>query len=155
MAPRTAAAALRQLRRLAHTYAFPPPPVAALPVDGAAATLFPVRRVFCVGRNYAAVRCSRCARFRLSLQTRLQGSGRSAPVCQAALTRGKRTQHAREMGSDPDREPPFFFCKPADAVVAATGSAFVLPFPSATANLHYEVEQARCWRGLGGQLGAH
>jgi 2-keto-4-pentenoate hydratase/2-oxohepta-3-ene-1,7-dioic acid hydratase in catechol pathway len=40
---------------------------------------FPVRRVYCVGRNYAA--------------------------------------HAREMGFDPDREPPFFFCKPADAVV--------------------------------------
>jgi len=53
-------------------------------------------------------------------------------------------QHAREMGHDPDREPPFFFCKPADAVVAARpASALVLPFPSATGNLHFEVEQVR------------
>ena len=64
-------------------------------------------------------------------------------VLHGVLTRGQRAQHAREMGSDPDREPPFFFCKPADAVVAAQGSGLVLPFPSATANLHYEVEQAR------------
>jgi hypothetical protein len=54
------------------------------------------------------------------------------------------------MGSDPSREPPFFFSKPSDAVVAvartsgAGGAALLtLPFPSATANLHYEVEQAR------------
>ncbi|WBO21584.1 fumarylacetoacetate hydrolase family protein [Sphingomonas abietis] len=59
---------------------------------------FPVRRIFCVGRNYA--------------------------------------DHAREMGHDPDREPPFFFTKPADAVCA--GGA--LPFPSHTADLHHEVE---------------
>jgi 2-keto-4-pentenoate hydratase/2-oxohepta-3-ene-1,7-dioic acid hydratase in catechol pathway len=52
MAPRVAA---RLLRRAASTYAFPPPAVTALPVDGAQ-ELFPVRRVFCVGRNYAAVR---------------------------------------------------------------------------------------------------
>ena len=45
--------------------------------------------------------------------------------------------HAREMGSDPDREPPFFFCKPADAVVA-DGST--LDFPAATKNLHHEIE---------------
>jgi fumarylpyruvate hydrolase len=60
---------------------------------------FPVRRVFCVGRNYAA--------------------------------------HAREMGKDPDREPPFFFMKPADTVVAAQG---VVPYPPATNDLHHEVE---------------
>ena len=50
------------------------------------------------------------------------------------------------MGSDPTREPPFFFCKPADAVVAARGGAtLTLPFPSATDNLHFEVEQvSRC-----------
>jgi len=60
---------------------------------------FPVRRVFCVGRNYAA--------------------------------------HAREMGRDPDREPPFFFTKPADAIVA-DGSR--VPYPPATANLHHEIE---------------
>jgi fumarylpyruvate hydrolase len=60
---------------------------------------FPVRRIFCVGQNYA--------------------------------------DHAREMGSDPNRQPPFFFTKPADAVVA---SGLTLPFPMKTANLHHEVE---------------
>lgn len=60
---------------------------------------FPVRRIFCVGRNYAA--------------------------------------HAREMGRDPDREPPFFFCKPADAVVA-NGAA--IPYPPETSELHHEIE---------------
>ena len=60
---------------------------------------FPIRRVFCVGRNYGA--------------------------------------HAREMGSDPNREPPFFFSKPADAVVPASGA---VPYPPATQDLHHEVE---------------
>jgi fumarylpyruvate hydrolase len=58
-----------------------------------------VRRVFCVGRNYAG--------------------------------------HAREMGHDPDREPPFFFTKPADAVVPGGGT---IPYPPATRDLHREVE---------------
>jgi fumarylpyruvate hydrolase len=78
-------------------FVFEPPPFVAVPVAGGAK--FPVRRVFCVGRNYAA--------------------------------------HAREMGGDPNREPPFFFTKPADALV--TGGADV-PYPSATANLHHEME---------------
>ena len=78
-------------------YVIPPPPVAAVPVRGGG--LFPVRRIFCVGRNYAA--------------------------------------HAREMGHDPDREPPFFFTKPADAIV--TGGAD-MPYPPATQDLHHEVE---------------
>jgi len=73
----------------------PVPP--SVEVAGSSAR-FPVRRIFCVGRNYAA--------------------------------------HAREMGND-DREPPFFFTKPADAVVA-NGSS--IPYPSRTANLHHEVE---------------
>lgn len=72
------------------------PEQVSVPVSGGG--LFPVRRVFCVGRNYAA--------------------------------------HAREMGSDPDREPPFFFCKPADAVV--TGGE--VKYPLATENLHHEME---------------
>ncbi len=59
---------------------------------------FPVRRIFCVGRNYAA--------------------------------------HAREMGND-DREPPFFFTKPADAIVA---SGVAVPYPPRTSNFHHEVE---------------
>jgi fumarylpyruvate hydrolase len=60
---------------------------------------FPVRRVFCVGRNYEA--------------------------------------HAREMGRDPDREPPFFFTKWAEAVVP-TGTT--IPYPPGTRNFHYEAE---------------
>jgi len=61
--------------------------------------VWPVRRVLCVGRNYA--------------------------------------DHAREMGSDPDSEPPFFFTKPADAVVPATGG---VPYPPLTHDLQHEVE---------------
>ncbi len=83
-------------------YVFEAQAPVGVPVAGGG-TLFPVRRVYCVGRNYAA--------------------------------------HAREMGSDPQREPPFFFCKPGDAVVpAAPGSTLELPYPSRTANLHHEVE---------------
>lgn len=74
------------------------PATASVAVSGSAAR-FPVRRVFCVGRNYAS--------------------------------------HAREMGSDPNREPPFFFTKPADAVVPAVG---VVPYPPSTHDLHHEVE---------------
>jgi fumarylpyruvate hydrolase len=74
----------------------PPPPVLAETADG---TPFPVRRVFCIGRNYAA--------------------------------------HAREMGRDPDREPPFFFTKWAETV-APSGST--IPYPQATSNFHYEAE---------------
>ena len=80
------------------TWAIPPTPPVALPVDGTDAA-FPVLRVFCVGRNYA--------------------------------------DHAVEMGHDPDREPPFFFMKPAVAVVPGGGA---LPFPVATDDLHHEVE---------------
>jgi fumarylpyruvate hydrolase len=73
-----------------------------VPVAGSA-DRFPVRRIYCVGRNYAA--------------------------------------HAREMGSDPDREPPFFFCKPADAIVPAVpGSMTDVAYPPETANYHHEVE---------------
>ncbi|NOL50039.1 fumarylacetoacetate hydrolase family protein [Pelistega europaea] len=84
------------------TYLFTPPELVAIPIVGSEQK-FPVRRVYCVGRNYAA--------------------------------------HAREMGSDPSREPPFFFCKPADAVVPVlAGETYQLPYPSETNNLHYEVE---------------
>jgi fumarylpyruvate hydrolase len=77
-------------------YVFAPPATIAVPVRGGG--LFPVRRVYCVGRNYA--------------------------------------EHAREMGHDPEREPPFFFMKPTDAVV--TGAE--VPYPPLTENLHHEVE---------------
>ncbi len=70
----------------------------SLPVAGTAAR-FPVRRIYCVGRNYAA--------------------------------------HTREMGADPSRDPPFFFMKPADALVPDGGH---VPYPPATANLHHEIE---------------
>ncbi|MBV8624510.1 MAG: fumarylacetoacetate hydrolase family protein [Herbaspirillum sp.] len=86
------------------TYLFPPADVVGLPVAGSQ-SLFPVRRVYCVGRNYAA--------------------------------------HAREMGFDPDREPPFFFCKPNDAqsiVAVPAGETVTLPYPPLTQDYHHEVE---------------
>ena len=73
-----------------------------IPVVGSDAQ-FPVRRIYCIGRNYAA--------------------------------------HAREMGSDPTREPPFFFQKPTDAIQFATPVKVTdHPYPSLTKNYHYEVE---------------
>jgi len=82
------------------THAFRAAPHPAIAIEGEVLT-FPVRRVWCVGRNYA--------------------------------------DHALEMGGDPVREPPFFFAKPADAVVPGGG---ILPFPLATSDLHHEVELA-------------
>ncbi|VVD71986.1 fumarylacetoacetate hydrolase family protein [Pandoraea terrigena] len=84
------------------SFVFAPPATVAIPVVGSA-DQFAVRRVYCVGRNYAA--------------------------------------HAREMGFDPDREPPFFFCKPADAVLpVAYGETLTLTYPTQTTNYHYEAE---------------
>jgi fumarylpyruvate hydrolase len=83
-------------------FAIPPQPQAAVPVHGTD-TWFPVRRIYCVGRNYAA--------------------------------------HAREMGGDPTREPPFFFCKPADAIlVVRPGQTVEMHYPSVTQDLHHEIE---------------
>ncbi len=79
-------------------YAFPPAETPSLAIAGSE-DRFPVRRVYCVGRNYAA--------------------------------------HAREMGNDPDREPPFFFSKPADAVCDA---GCIIPYPPLTEDLHHEME---------------
>lgn len=79
-------------------FVFTAPATPSVAVSGSSSR-FPVRRVFCVGRNYAS--------------------------------------HAREMGSDPNREPPFFFTKPADAVVPASGA---LPYPPSTDDLHHEIE---------------
>ncbi len=73
-----------------------PPDVVTVPVVGGGE--FPVRRIYCVGRNYA--------------------------------------DHAREMGHNPDREPPFFFSKPRDALTLASE----VPFPPATDDLHHEIE---------------
>ena len=77
-------------------------PQPMLPVVGAS-EMFPVRRIYCIGRNYAA--------------------------------------HAREMGSDPNREPPFFFQKPSDAIqYVAPGTTADHPYPTLTKNYHYELE---------------
>ena len=77
-------------------------PATTVPIVGSA-QLFPVRRIYCIGRNYAA--------------------------------------HAREMGSDPTREPPFFFQKPTDAIQNVAPSIVAdHPYPSLTKNYHYEVE---------------
>ncbi|EIK69573.1 FAH family protein [Pseudomonas synxantha BG33R] len=84
------------------TYVVAPQAVTALAIHGSDDT-FPVRRVYCVGRNYAA--------------------------------------HAREMGFDPDRDPPFFFCKPTDTVVPVQyGHTLELAYPNETNNYHYEIE---------------
>lgn len=72
-------------------------PVPAVPIAGRKEK-FPVHRIYCVGRNYAA--------------------------------------HAREMGKDPEKEPPFFFLKPADAIVL-NGQ---MHYPPGTENLHHEIE---------------
>lgn len=86
------------------SFVIPAPAQTVLPVEGEQG-VFPVRRIYCVGRNYAA--------------------------------------HAREMGHDPDREPPFFFMKPADAIVVCpkgAGAPVEVPFPVATEDLHHEIE---------------
>jgi fumarylpyruvate hydrolase len=80
------------------TYAIEFPGVTTLPV-AESNQLFPVGRIYCVGRNYA--------------------------------------EHAREMGHDPDREPPFFFMKPADAIVP---NGVTIPYPQKTKDLHHEIE---------------
>ncbi len=87
-------------------------PLPAVPVTGTAAT-FPVRRIYCVGRNYAA--------------------------------------HAREMGADPTREDPFFFTKPADAVVM---NGATIAYPPATKNLHHEIELVVALQGGGANVPA-
>jgi fumarylpyruvate hydrolase len=79
-------------------YVIPAPEQASIRVEGETAR-FAVRRIYCVGRNYA--------------------------------------EHTLEMGGDPQAEPPFFFAKPADAVVE---SGATIPYPSATASLHHEAE---------------
>jgi fumarylpyruvate hydrolase len=65
------------------------------------------------------------------------GSGERFPVHRIYCVGRNYAKHAREMGMDPDREPPFFFAKPADAVVA---NGTPVPYPSRTANLHHELE---------------
>jgi len=95
-------------------YVITPPPVPCLAVAGTS-DRFAVRRVYCVGRNYA--------------------------------------EHAREMGQDPKREPPFFFAKPSDAVFdAAAGQGVTLRYPPQTHDLHHEVELLVALHGGGAEL---
>lgn len=83
-------------------FVFEPEATIGVPVAGSDAE-FPVRRVYCVGRNYAA--------------------------------------HAREMGFDPDREPPFFFCKPDNAIVVVKpGRTVEIPYPPQSNNYQHEIE---------------
>ena len=79
------------------SYLFPPI-TPAVAINGRS-DLFPVHRIYCVGRNYA--------------------------------------DHVREMGGNPEREPPIFFAKPADAVVPNNAR---IPYPSRTKNFHHEIE---------------
>ena len=83
----------------AESYVITPPPQAAIAVAGTEKK-FPVRRIWCVGRNYE--------------------------------------EHIREMGQDV-RDPPFFFAKPADAIVPDGARA---PYPPLTKDMHHEVELA-------------
>ena len=80
------------------SYAISPAEQSSVAIEGSE-DRFPVRRIYCVGRNYRA--------------------------------------HAIEMGADPDRDPPFFFMKPADAIVE---NGATIPYPSQTSNLHHEIE---------------
>ncbi|HEY6335711.1 MAG TPA: fumarylacetoacetate hydrolase family protein [Alphaproteobacteria bacterium] len=79
-------------------YAIPLWELPSLPIVGSTER-FPVRRIYCVGRNYA--------------------------------------EHAREMGHDPTRELPFFFMKPADAIVQ---NGATIPYPVRTKDVHHEIE---------------
>jgi fumarylpyruvate hydrolase len=91
-------------------YAITPLSPTCLPIVGQT-TLFPVRRVFCVGRNYGL--------------------------------------HVKEMGGDPKDQPPLFFTKPADAVVGPGGA---VPYPSATKDLHHEIELVAALKAGGADL---
>lgn len=91
-------------------YVIDPPAPPSLPVEGEGGR-FPIRRVYCIGRNYA--------------------------------------EHAREMGHDPDREPPFFFMKPADAILPA-GADF--PYPPGTIDVHHEIELVVALRSGGREI---
>lgn len=92
------------------SHAFEPPPQPAVPVAGQSVR-FPVHRIYCVGKNYAA--------------------------------------HAREMGTDPTREPPFFFSKPADAIVADGAR---VAYPPRTTNFHHEIELVVAIGGEGREI---
>lgn len=97
------------------SFAVPAAPRAVVPIAGSE-QVFPVHRIYCVGRNYA--------------------------------------DHAKEMGFDA-RELPFFFAKPADAVLPVPpGTVGELPYPGRTANLHHEIELVVAIGGAGANIKA-
>src|SRR5262245_4599978 len=67
----------------------------------------------------------------------VQGTDAEFPVARIFCVGRNYADHAIEMGHDPDREPPFFFMKPDEAIVPTDST---LPFPSATEDLHHEIE---------------
>jgi fumarylpyruvate hydrolase len=71
----------------------------------------------------------------------VHGTGKRFPVHRIYCIGRNYEAHVREMGHDPDRSPPIFFCKPADAILEPDASGVIhFPYPSATENLHYEAE---------------
>ena len=98
------------------TYAIPAWELPSMPIAGSTA-VFPVRHVYCVGRNYA--------------------------------------EHAKEMGGDAAKEPPFFFCKPADSIYPVVPPAVGnVRYPLATKNFHHEIELVVAIGARGVQLSA-
>ena len=94
-----------------------PVPITTIPIVGET-DVFQVRRIYCIGRNYAA--------------------------------------HAIERGSDPNREPPFFFQKPTDAIQdVAIGQVADHPYPSLTKNYHHEVELVAALKSGGTNIPVH
>lgn len=91
-------------------FLFDPPETPSLPIIGKEER-FPIRRIFCVGRNYA--------------------------------------EHTKEMGGNPEKEDPFFFTKPADAIVQNNSK---VPYPLATNNFHFEMELVIAIGGIGQKL---
>jgi fumarylpyruvate hydrolase len=93
------------------SYVFPPQPQPSLPIRGSS-SLFPVHRIYCVGRNYA--------------------------------------EHAREMGHDPNKEPPFFFQKNPDSIVLDNR----FPYPAQSKDVHFEIELVVALRSGGTDIKA-
>jgi fumarylpyruvate hydrolase len=100
---------MMNIQKQTAAYAVDPAPVTVLPVEGSE-LVFPVRRVYCVGRNFAA--------------------------------------HAIEMGSDPDREPPFFFQKNPDNLLVSGD----FPYPVASNDVHHEIEMVVALRKGGSDI---
>ena len=80
---------------------------------------------------------SHAIKFRATPALPVAESNQTFPVGRIYCVGRNYAEHAREMGHDPEREPPFFFMKPADAIVQ---NGATLPYPQATKDLHHEIE---------------